>query len=94
MEQFTQSPSSGEGVAAEDPSLSTDELNVMHYAGGYAPHSLLKRYMKREYDQFIECLGVTWQLKVGTATSSVTPRSGLRSKPWRIVPSKYDLPFL
>ena len=57
MEQFTQSPSSGEGVAAEDPSLSTDELNVMHYAGGYAPHSLLKRYMKREYDQFIECLG-------------------------------------
>jgi len=42
VEQFTQSPSGGEGDGA-DPSLSRDELNVMRYAGGYVPHSLLKR---------------------------------------------------
>jgi len=60
VEHFTHSPSGGEHDAAEDPSLSKDELNVMRYAGGYVPHSLLKRYEKktgRKHDQFIECLG-------------------------------------
>ena len=61
MEHFThQSSSHGEHDAAEGPPLSKDELNGMRYAGGYVPHSLLKRFEKRKgkkYDQFIECLG-------------------------------------
>ena len=61
MEHFTQQSSShGEHDAAEGPPLSEDELNAMRYAGGYVPHSLLKRFEKRKgkkYDQFIECLG-------------------------------------
>ena len=61
MEHFTQQSSShGEQDAAESPPLSKDELNAMRYAGGYVPHSLLKRFEKRKgkkYDQFIECLG-------------------------------------
>lgn len=36
-----------------------DELNVLRYACGYVPHTLLKRYEKRsdcKYANFIECL--------------------------------------
>ncbi len=42
------------------PKLTKDELNAMHYVGGYVPHKLLKKYEKRsgtKYSQFIECLG-------------------------------------
>ncbi len=53
-----------EPTAESDPddtdAMSKDELNILQYAGGYVPHSLLKKYEKRtgpKYEQFVMCLG-------------------------------------
>ena len=40
--------------------MKKDELNVLQYACGYVPHTLLKKYEKKKgekYDRFVECLG-------------------------------------
>ena len=40
--------------------ITTDELNAMHYACGYVPRTLLKRYENEPgpvYSQYVQCLG-------------------------------------
>ncbi len=37
--------------------LTSDELNVLQYVGGFVPHSLLKRFERcKKYCKFLECL--------------------------------------
>ena len=38
--------------ASTELCMKKDELNVLQYACGYVPHTLLKKY-----DRFVECLG-------------------------------------
>ena len=41
-------------------SIGKDELNALRYAGGFVPHSLLKRYEKKseqKFEEYVECLG-------------------------------------
>ena len=46
--------------ASTELCMKKDELNVLQYACGYVPHTLLKKYEKKKgekYDRFVECLG-------------------------------------
>ena len=41
-------------------SIGKDELNALRYAGGFVPHSLLKRYEKKsgpKFEEYVEFLG-------------------------------------
>ena len=61
LSEHLEPPSSSQSrPVSEDEPMSKDELNALQYAGGYVPHSLLKKYEKQaglKYDQFVTCLG-------------------------------------
>ena len=47
-------------ATTKESSMGKDELNALRYAGGFVPHSLLKRYEKKsgkKFEEYVECLG-------------------------------------
>ncbi len=48
----------GTSVLTTNQHLTTDELNVLQYVGGFVPHSLLKKFKRyKKHSKFLECLG-------------------------------------